>query len=191
MGKMKSELQTMRNLLSEMKENNQSGNQSTEVKKASPKSPTGTYKANRTNVYRVLGEATHDDLNKIKSHWTDILDVLEVGQKALLNNAKPVAASPDSLVIEFAYDILCERAQEDNVLQQTVNNYLEKVINKRVQLVYITSEEWPKVRKDYIEQMKKEKTKESTSEEEPVEKEEEIVSKAVEFFGEDIVEVLD
>ena len=39
--------------------------------------------------------------------------------------------------------------------------------------------------------MKKDKNKESTSEEDQVEEEDEIVSKAVEFFGEELVEVIE
>ncbi len=189
--RMQREMSSMRSLLSEMKENGSANGQGQEVKKARPKSPTGDYQADRVGIYRVLSEATHEDLDQIKSLWTDILNLLDVGQKALLNNAKPVAASPSALVIEFAYDILCQRAEEDNLLENTVNDYLEKVINKRIQLLYITTEEWPKVRKDYIAQMKKEKDDETNSTEEPQEKEDPVVSKAVEFFGEEIVEIIE
>lgn len=144
------------------------------------------------SIYHVLSEATHEDLNQIKTLWTDILNLLDVGQKALLNNAKPVAASPDALVIEFAYDILCERAEEDNLLENTVNDYLEKVIDKRIQLLYITTEEWPKVRQDYIDQMKDKKSEEDSSDKNSEDRDEDkIVAKAVEYFGEEIVEVID
>src|SRR5699024_611321 len=99
-------------------------------------------------------------------------------------NSEPVAASPDALVVKFDYDILCERAQEDKLLHDTVNNYLEKIINKRIQLVCITSEEWPKARQDYIDRMNhKEKNKDSKIEEDTEnqaeKKENEVVSKAV------------
>src|SRR5699024_11182621 len=119
--------------------------------------------ANRTSVYKVLGEATHEDLRELKSVWVDVLDILDVGQKALMNNSEPVAASPDALVVKFDYDILCERAQEDTLLHETVNDYLEKIINRRIQLVCITSEEWPKARQDYINRMKN-KDKQTDSE---------------------------
>lgn len=187
--RMQREMSSMRSLLSEIQENGSGNGQ--EVKKARPKSPTGDYQADRVGIYRVLSEATHEDLNQIKSLWTDILNLLDVGQKALLNNAKPVAASPNALVIEFAYDILCQRAEEDNLLENKVNDYLEKIINKRIQLLYITTEEWPKVRKDYIAQMKKEKDEETNSPEEAKEKEDPVVSKAVEFFGEEVVEIIE
>ncbi|MDN6162019.1 MAG: DNA polymerase III subunit gamma/tau, partial [Atopostipes sp.] len=124
LSKMKSELNSMRSLISELKESGQAQEQPQGVKKATPKRPTGSYKANRSSIYNVLAEATHEDLNQIKSLWPDILNLLDVGQKALLNNAKPVAASPDALVIEFAYDILCERAEEDNILENKLNDYL-------------------------------------------------------------------
>ena len=145
----------------------------------------------------MLGEATHEDLREIKSVWVDVLDILDVGQKALMNNSEPVAASPTSLVVKFDYDILCERAQEDILLHETVNNYLDKIINKRIQLVCITSEEWPKARQDYIDRMNHKekksdsKTTEKKTEDQIEKKENEVVSKAVEIFGEDFVEIVD
>lgn len=197
MMKMRDEIKKMQELVSDLEKNGvkQEANKEGKQEKKKVKSPTGSYKANRSSIYNVLAEATHEDLNQIKSLWTDLLNLLNVGQKALLNNAKPVAASKDALVIEFAYDILCERAEEDNILENKVNDYLEKVINKRIQLLYITSEEWPKVRKDYIEQMKNEKKetkdlKESKDHNENKD-EDEIISKAKEFFGEEMVEVID
>lgn len=197
---LKKELNSMKQAIQTMKENGVQakgvGQQNNRPKKATPKSPTGQFKANRTSVYKVLGEATHEDLRELKSVWVDVLDILDVGQKALMNNSEPVAASPEALVVKFDYDILCERAQEDTVLHETINDYLEKIINRRIEMICITSEEWPKARQDYINQMKN-KTKKTDSEEaadEPNQKEEkenEVVSKAVEIFGEDFVEIID
>ena len=188
--------QTIQTIKASGSHTNRTDQQHAAPKKATPKSPTGQFKANRTSVYKVLAEATHEDLREMKSVWVDILDVLDVGQKALMNNSEPVAASPTSLVVKFDYDILCERAQEDTVLHETINNYLDKIINKRIQLVCITSEEWPKARQDYIDRMNQTEknkdlnTKETTENQEKKE-ENEVVSKAVEMFGEDIVEIVD
>lgn len=194
--KLQEELLSVKSELTAIKENGGAPNQKS-AKKAAPKNPAGNFKADRNAVYKVLSEATHEDLRKIKSVWVDVLDVLEVGQKALLNNSEPVAASPEALVIKFQYGILCERAQADETLHQTVNDYLEKVINKRIDLVYVTSQEWPEVRQDYINQMKEKDTSDNdetneNSKDQPSEKkEDEVVSKAVEFFGEDVVEIID
>ena len=195
------ELSSMKQMIQTMQMSGSNGNvtnqQNAGSKKATPKSPTGQFKANRTSVYKVLREATHEDLREMKSVWVDVLDVLDVGQKALMNNSEPVAASPDALVVKFDYDILCERAKEDKLLHDTVNNYLEKIINKRIQLVCITSEEWPKARQDYIDRMNhKEKNNDSNIEKEATKdqsekKENEVVSKALEMFGEDFVEIID
>lgn len=175
---LKKELNSMKQAIQTMKENGVQakgvGQQNNRPKKATPKSPTGQFKANRTSVYKVLGEATHEDLRELKSVWVDVLDILDVGQKALMNNSEPVAASPEALVVKFDYDILCERAQEDTVLHETINDYLEKIINRRIEMICITSEEWPKARQDYINQMKN-KTKKTDSEgaaDEPNQKEE-------------------
>lgn len=190
--KLQKELNSLKTTITDIKANGTGIKQ----KKASTKTPAGNFKANRTEVYKVLSEATHEDLREIKSVWVDVLDILEVGQKALMNNSEPVAASPTSLVVKFDYGILCERAQEDTELHETVNNYLEKVIHKRIQLVCVTSQEWPELRKDYIKQMKNsssDSNPENESGNSPKEnkKEDEVISKAVEFFGEDIVEIID
>lgn len=189
---LQNELKTLKMTITSMQENGGAPR----PKKVSTKTREGNFQANRTQIYQVLGEATHDDLREIKSVWVDVLDILDVGQKALLNNSEPVAASPTSLVVKFEYGILCERAQEDAELQEKMNNYLEKVIQKRVQLVPVTSKEWPELRQDYINQMKNPKKASSADEDsddaaaQPTE-EDEIVSKAVEFFGENIVEVIE
>ena len=195
---LKKEMAQMRQALSTLRENGVQATGQGNGGKKIPKSPTGQFKANRTSVYRVLSEATHDDLRQLKSVWVDILDVLDVGQKALMNNSEPVAASPDALVVKFDYDILCERAQEDELLHDTINDYLEKIINRRIQLVCITSEEWPDARQEYIKRMNAgdEETASNEAVDDPEEKAEEenkdeVVSKAVEMFGEDFVEVLE
>lgn len=194
---LKNELANMQKAIQNLKENGVqvANGQNGQPQKAAPKSPTGQFKSNRTSVYKVLAEATRQDLNELKSVWVDVLDILDVGQRALMNSSEPVAASPDAVVLQFDYDILCERAQEDTGLHDTVNDYLDKIIQRRVQFVFITSEEWPVVRQDYIKQMNNKDSNgevaESAEEVEEKKKEEAVVSKAVEMFGKDIVEIIE
>lgn len=190
--KLQNELNTMKQAIATMQENGVGPR----AKKVSTKTREGNFQADRTQIYQVLAEATHNDLREIKSVWGDVLDVLDVGQKALLNNSEPVAASPTSLVVKFEYGILCERAQEDADLQEKMNDYFGKVIQKRIQLVPVTSKEWPELRQDYINQMKNPTSDSDVAEDAedatPQQTEEdEIVSKAVEFFGENIVEIME
>ena len=190
--KLQNELNTMKQAIATMQENGVGPR----AKKLSTKTREGNFQADRTQIYQVLAEATHNDLREIKSVWVDVLDVLDVGQKALLNNSEPVAASPTSLVVKFEYGILCERAQEDADLQEKMNDYFGKVIQKRIQLVPVTSKEWPELRQDYINQMKNPTSDSDVAEDAedatPQQTEEdEIVSKAVEFFGENIVEIME
>lgn len=187
--RLQSELNSLKTTISDIQTNG------TRPRKAPPKSPAGNFKADRATVFNVLAEATHGDLRSIKSVWTDILNVLDVGQKALLNNSEPVAASPTSLVVRFDYGILCERAQNDTMLHDTVNNYLDKVLQRRIRFVCVTTREWPEIRQDYIKQMNAAKQSsgelDEADEEKQEPKEEAVVSKAVEMFGDNFVEVLD
>ena len=187
--RLQSELNSLKTTISDIQTNG------TRPRKVPPKSPAGNFKADRATVFNVLAEATHGDLRSIKSVWTDILNVLDVGQKALLNNSEPVAASPTSLVVRFDYGILCERAQNDTMLHDTVNNYLDKVLQRRIRFVCVTTQEWPEIRQDYIKQMNAAKQSsgelDEADEEKQEPKEEAVVSKAVEMFGDNFVEVLD
>ena len=66
------ELSSMKQMIQTMQMSGSNGNvtnQQMQDLKATPKSPTGQFKANRTSVYKVLREATHEDLREMKSVW--------------------------------------------------------------------------------------------------------------------------
>lgn len=196
------EVEQLKQQLSEMKQimkqlQSQSPANTPQRKVAKPKRKNGSvpeFKVNKKAVYRVLEHATKEDLTQLRDTWPDLINVLQTSQKAIMNTSTPVAASPQGLVVTFDYDILCERAQNDSVLLEAIENYLEKVIGHRAELVCVPAEKWPVIRKEFIDQMKDQPTNESTlSEEEDTsvksEESQEIVEKAVELFGEEIVKI--
>lgn len=162
--------------------------------KRTPAKKQTAFKVNTRQVYGVLEDATKNDLMKLKDVWPDLINALSTSQKAIMNTSKPVAASPKGLVVTFDYDILCERASNDTFLLDAVGDYLEKVVGHRAELVTVTSEQWPKVRQAFIDQMKTntpssnetEESDESESEEDDT-----IVSEAFQLFGKDVVKVKD
>lgn len=150
------------------------------------------FKLNRSAVYRVLENATKKDLTQLRDVWPDLINVLQTSQKAIMNTSTPVAASPKGLVVTFDYDILCERAQNDTILLEAIENYLEKVIGHRAEFVCVPAEKWPVVRKQFIEQMEDKTENESDNnenQEAEADETETVVEEAVKLFGEEIVKI--
>ncbi|WP_086351095.1 DNA polymerase III subunit gamma/tau [Candidatus Enterococcus clewellii] len=181
------------------------------VAQETPKAPTRQAAANRNSlkipterVYKVLKEATKEHLLKVKDVWEDLLQLLSVTQRAMLKASEPVAGSPTSIVLAFDYEIVCARAAGDEEIQSAIQNSLSRLIDYAPEIVCITRESWPNLRKTFIQQNKDgqpeaensgfESTVEGLPEEEMAEAEtsngQEIVNEAVNMFGTDIVEIV-
>lgn len=103
-------------------------------------------------VFQVLQAATRGDLSRVQSIWADMVNMLTVPQQAMLNVAKPIAASPKGLVVAFDYDVIRANAQKDQqLLAKMVQEIrlLSEAKQNRI-MVFITSDEWPKLRATYI-----------------------------------------
>ena len=95
------------------------------------------------------------------------------------------------------YDILCQKATNDETLIQKVGEHIERLIGDRPSLICIPENRWQDMRTHYIEQVRSgqvEAPAETAAEEDQVDsvqaqKTEHVVSKAVELFGEQVVEV--
>lgn len=201
--KLKKQMQEMEQMVNQMKTELASGvkENETKTKKSTPKKSNNRsgsqqpFKVNLNAVHKVLSEATKENLVELKEVWGDLIDVLDTSKKAIMNNSSPVAASPSGLVVTFEYDILCEKAENDEALHESIANYLEKIIDKRPKLICVPANQWPTIRQNYIKQMKQneEENSEETQTEEKTENKEdesdEVVDKAVELFGKDRVNI--
>ncbi|WP_019722634.1 DNA polymerase III subunit gamma/tau [Enterococcus mundtii] len=168
-------------------------NQQTTQSPVQKKQPS-TYRIPTERVYNVLKEATRKHLNEVKEVWDDLLMSLSVTQRAMLKASEPVAAGPNGLVIAFDYEIVCQRAANDEELQLAIHNQLSRMIKDYApEPVYITRESWPGLRKNYLVQAKDGEAEESfASDDESDEIEllpqeqtnqENVVTKAEELFG--------
>lgn len=166
------------------------------------KKQTSTYRVPTERVYKVLKEATRKHLNNVKEVWDDLLMSLSVTQRAMLKASEPVAASPNGLVIAFDYEIVCQRAANDEELKLSIHNNLSRMIQDYApEPVYITRESWPLIRRDYLNQAKDSGIEDSFAPEDESQEielipqdetqEETIVTKAEEIFGSDIVTIID
>ena len=106
-------------------------------------------------------------------------------------------------MIAFDYEIVCQRAANDEELQLSVHNNLSRMIKDYApDPVYITRESWPELRRNYLTQAQEEGTENSFASEDsegeiellPQEQEvpeETLVVKAEELFGSEAVTVVD
>ncbi|MGG5358004.1 MULTISPECIES: DNA polymerase III subunit gamma/tau [unclassified Enterococcus] len=197
----------LQNQISELKKelDNLKNNQGTPAA-AQPVQPTvqkkqpSAYRVPTERVFNVLREATKQDLNNVKDVWDDLLMSLSVTQRAMLKASEPVAAGPTGLVISFDYEIVCQRAANDEELKLALHNNLSRMIRDYApDPVCITQESWPELRKNYLIQNKEKQAEsfapETTDESiellpQEEEQEELVVSKAAELFGSNVT-VLD
>lgn len=103
-------------------------------------------------VFNVLREATRGDLSRIQTIWSDLVNSLPVPQQAMLNVARPIAASPDGLVVAFDFDIIRINASRNNDLLTTMTKQLRVLTESKTdrQLVFITNEQWPEMRSAFV-----------------------------------------
>ncbi|KAF1301288.1 MULTISPECIES: DNA polymerase III subunit gamma/tau [Enterococcus] len=144
---------------------------------------TTTYRVPKEQVFGVLREATKADLINVKNVWEDLLMSLSVTQRAVLRSSEPKAAGPNSLVIAFDYEIVCQKAASDQELELAIHNNISRMIpDYAPKPIYITEDSWPVLRRDFVSH-----TTEIGGTIEPTEKKEpepeEIVVKAKELFG--------
>lgn len=166
---------------------------STGAKAVTPKSE---LKLNLNQIYQALDKASKDELLQVRQVWGDLLNSLNVTYRAMMNVAKPIAAGKEELVISFEYEILCQRAIDNVELQDTLENNLSRLIGHAPKLIFLPANRWPEIRSNYVKDKKNGTSEVSDSSEEVKEKQQpkatepEVVSKAKDLFGAELVEVL-
>ncbi|MDT2758553.1 DNA polymerase III subunit gamma/tau [Enterococcus xiangfangensis] len=156
--------------------------------KTTPKKTVSSYRVPTERVYQVLSEATKDHLINVKNVWEDLLMALPVTQRAMLKASEPMAAGPNSMLVTFDYEIVCQRADSNEELRLNMQNSLSMMVKDYTpEFVFITRESWPRLRQAFLSQHhdRPEATKEIGTEDEIVIPEEtnEVVEQAKSLFG--------
>lgn len=156
------------------------------------KTAASTFRLPRERVFEVLREATRANLEQVKMAWEELLSHLSVTHKAMLRSSEPKAASPSGLVIAFDYEIICQRAANDEALSLGIHNHLSNLIQDYApKVVFIPQENWGELRKEFLqgnqEQNDQLEATETTNEElaqvEDQQQQALVVEKAQELFG--------
>lgn len=140
-----------------------------------------TYDIPYEKIRQVLGDAEKNALIQMQQHWPTFLNQLRSVSPpahATIQYSKPVAASEDSVIVAFKYEIHCSLFLEH---KEVVESVLANTL-KHHTIIPIPENDWRKLREQYIKERKEQK-----EEDKPVN--DEVVQEAIKLFGDDVVEI--
>ncbi|PTF03517.1 DNA polymerase III subunit gamma/tau [Staphylococcus devriesei] len=194
MEQLENELKTLKAQGVPQANNSRNGNTSNSNRRGKRQSK-GTF--SMTNIAKVLDEANKEDIQLLKKHWLEVVDYAKSNDKkslvSLLQNSIPVAASSKRVLIQFEEEIHCEIVNKDEEKRSSIENVVRNIINKDVEVVGVPSDQWMKVRTEYINNRKQSENEEASSVSNAKEKTQEadVAQKARDLFGEDTVHLID
>ena len=133
-------------------------------------------------IRQVLSEAKKAPLDQMRIHWPTFLEQLRavnLPAHATIQDSKPVAASEDSLIVSFKYEIHCSLFMEH---REVVESVLANSLAHHT-IIPIPDEDWQQVRQQYIDEQGQNQPKKEEKVTDPV------IDEAKRLFGEDIVEI--
>jgi DNA polymerase-3 subunit gamma/tau len=181
-------LQKLEKELTRLKENPQAANQPSaprEQRRSQTRAPRNSFKIPTEKIYAVLREAEKQELKNVQGNWATFLEKLKATNApahATIQDSKPVAASPNSLVVAFKYEIHCSLFMDN---REIVESVLHTVLGKPFTITPIPDANWLEVRQNFID----------TQDNKPVEKQEEkkdpLIEEARKLVGDDLLEIQD
>src|SRR5699024_7360048 len=135
-------------------------------------------------IRHVLSEAKKAPLDRMKIHWPTFLEQLKAVNRpahATIQDSKPVAASADTVIVSFKYEIHCSLFLEH---RQVVESILANSLAHHT-IIPIPEDDWQPLREQYI--VEREQEKDDT--EEKPEVVDQLVDEAKKLFGEDMLEI--
>lgn len=115
---------------------------------------TGKMAFDGQTVFTILQAATKGALRAIEDNYPDLLNMLSVVEMAKLNQAKPVAASPNGIVLAFSQPYIHRLAQQDANLQNNILQSLNRLTGESLTVALITDDQWIQLRNSYVSQYK-------------------------------------
>lgn len=145
------------------------------------------YQPQTGKINEVLKEATKKELNQVKSLWGEMLSKLMKSHAALLNEAEPVAASSNALIIKFKHEIHCQMAMENTRFIEIMANAFQDLIGKRLAILGAPEEQWIPIRESFLNShhLPESEKGQEKAEDEPH------IAEAKKLFGQEFVEIID
>lgn len=188
-------LQRMEQLEQELKTLKAQGVSVAPVQKSSKKPTRGIQKSKNAfsmqQIAKVLDKANKADIKLLKDHWQEVIDHAKNNDKkslvSLLQNSEPVAASEDHVLVKFEEEIHCEIVNKDDEKRSSIESVVCNIVNKNVKVVGVPSDQWQRVRTEYLQNRKNEGDDMPKQQAQQTD----IAQKAKDLFGEETVHVID
>ncbi|HDJ4358807.1 TPA: DNA polymerase III subunit gamma/tau [Staphylococcus aureus] len=188
-------LQRMEQLEQELKTLKAQGVSVAPVQKSSKKPARGIQKSKNAfsmqQIAKVLDKANKADIKLLKDHWQEVIDHAKNNDKkslvSLLQNSEPVAASEDHVLVKFEEEIHCEIVNKDDEKRSSIESVVCNIVNKNVKVVGVPSDQWQRVRTEYLQNCKNEGDDMPKQQAQQTD----IAQKAKDLFGEETVHVID
>ncbi|HDA7058165.1 TPA: DNA polymerase III subunit gamma/tau [Staphylococcus aureus] len=188
-------LQRMEQLEQELKTLKAQGVSVAPVQKSSKKPARGIQKSKNAfsmqQIAKVLDKANKADIKLLKDHWQEVIDHAKNNDKkslvSLLRNSEPVAASEDHVLVKFEEEIHCEIVNKDDEKRSSIESVVCNIVNKNVKVVGVPSDQWQRVRTEYLQNRKNEGDDMPKQQAQQTD----IAQKAKDLFGEETVHVID
>ncbi|EOD8514854.1 DNA polymerase III subunit gamma/tau [Staphylococcus aureus] len=188
-------LQRMEQLEQELKTLKAQGVSVAPVQKSSKKPARGIQKSKNAfsmqQIAKVLDKANKADIKLLKDHWQEVIDHAKNNDKkslvSLLQNSEPVAASEDHVLVKFEEEIHCEIVNKDDEKRSSIESVVCNIVNKNVKVVGVPSDQWQRVRTEYLQNRKNEDDDMPKQQAQQTD----IAQKAKDLFGEETVHVID
>ncbi|MCD0946411.1 DNA polymerase III subunit gamma/tau [Staphylococcus aureus] len=188
-------LQRMEQLEQELKTLKAQGVSVAPAQKSSKKPARGIQKSKNAfsmqQIAKVLDKANKADIKLLKDHWQEVIDHAKNNDKkslvSLLQNSEPVAASEDHVLVKFEEEIHCEIVNKDDEKRSSIESVVCNIVNKNVKVVGVPSDQWQRVRTEYLQNRKIEGDDMPKQQAQQTD----IAQKAKDLFGEETVHVID
>ncbi|MBO1199738.1 DNA polymerase III subunit gamma/tau [Staphylococcus simiae] len=189
-------LQRMEQLEQELKALKAQGTSATSNNKTSKK-PTRSLQRNKNafsmqQIAKVLDKANKEDIKLLKDRWQDVVDHAKNNDKkslvSLLQNSEPVAASEDHVLVKFEEEIHCEIVNKDDEKRSNIESVVCNIVNKNVKVVGVPSDQWLRVRSEYIQSRKQDHSDDNSNDSS---EQQDVAQKAKDLFGEETVNIID
>lgn len=115
-----------------------------------PRSSKKRFQAPVGKINEVLKHATKSDLTQLKTRWGEMLSKLMKSHSALLNEAEPIAASPNTFIIKFKHEIHCQMAMDNQKFLDAVSATFQELIGKRLSFLGVPEDQWQTIRESFL-----------------------------------------
>lgn len=136
-----------------------------QTKRKRPVTSKNSYKVPFERIRMVLEKADKDSLKAIHQQWPNFMQTIKqksAPAHATIVDAKPAAASSDTLVLAFKFEIHCSLALDH---QQLIEDALLELLGHKVTFLPIPETEWLPLRQTFIDEQKQRSKDDGTSEE--------------------------